>query len=115
MWDFLTHSLNVLVKPTPILQVINLILGLFLFLLEWPLPWLAGVRIQRSLEFRLAFIPLPSLAASLLYQGTNAAFYYLIGLAVYFWAFSEGEVSWRAASVMSLLVQQLVFARTKLD
>lgn len=36
--------------------------------------------------------PLCSLAAVLLYQGTNAALYYLIGIGVYFWAFSEGEV-----------------------
>lgn len=28
-----------------------------------------------------------------MYQSTNAALYYLIGEAMYFWAFSEGEVS----------------------
>jgi len=57
------------------------------------MPLLADSRLRRSLEFRLAFIPLAALAASLLYQGTNAALYHLIGLCVYFWAFSEGEVS----------------------
>ncbi|KAJ4173491.1 hypothetical protein NW754_012493 [Fusarium falciforme] len=28
----------------------------------------------------------------LIYQGTNAAIYYLIGMVVYFWAYSEGEI-----------------------
>jgi hypothetical protein len=29
----------------------------------------------------------------MLYQTTNAALYYLIGCGIYFWAYSEGEVS----------------------
>jgi len=39
----------------------------------------------------LVVYPLAGLAAALLYQATNAAIYYLIGMAVYFWAYSEGE------------------------
>lgn len=48
---------------------------------------------HRSMEARLVIYPLSSLAALLLYQGTNAGIYYLVGMGVYFWAFSEGEVS----------------------
>ena len=48
---------------------------------------------HRSIEARLVVYPLSSLAALLLYQGTNPGLYYLIGMGVYFWAFSEGEVS----------------------
>jgi hypothetical protein len=55
--------------------------------------FIAGSSIHRSLEARLAFLPLSALAAVLIYQGTNAAIYQLIGLGVYFWAYSEGEVS----------------------
>jgi hypothetical protein len=33
-----------------------------------------------------------ALAAALLYQATNPAIYYTIGLVVYFWGYSEGEV-----------------------
>lgn len=33
-----------------------------------------------------------ALAAALLYQATNPAIYYTIGMVVYFWAYSEGEV-----------------------
>jgi TDG/mug DNA glycosylase family protein len=36
--------------------------------------------------------PLSALLAALLYQGTDPAIYYLIGIAVYFWAYTEGEV-----------------------
>ena len=36
--------------------------------------------------------PLAALVALLLYQGTNAGLYYLIGTGVWFWAFGEGEV-----------------------
>lgn len=39
------------------------------------------------------WLPLVSLSSVLLYQATNPALYYLIGLVAYFWAYSEGEVS----------------------
>lgn len=92
LWDFLTKTLDGAVKPIPVLQTINLICGLFLLAWEWPLNFIAGTSIHRSLEARLAFLPLSALAAALLYQGANAAIYQVIGLGVYFWAYSEGEV-----------------------
>ena len=52
--------------------------------------FLAGM--HRSIEARLMVYPLSSLAALLLYQGTNAGLYYIIGMGVYFWGFTEGEV-----------------------
>ncbi|CCF36707.1 hypothetical protein CH063_08213 [Colletotrichum higginsianum] len=91
-WDFLTKTLDPAVKPVPVLQIINLIMALFMVALEWPLVFIAGSSIHRSLEFRLIVLPLTTLAAALIYQGTNAALYYLIGLVVYFWAYSEGEI-----------------------
>ncbi|KAI1341630.1 hypothetical protein F5Y15DRAFT_414151 [Xylariaceae sp. FL0016] len=91
-WDFLTKTLDPAVKPLPILQIINLIMGVVMFAYEWPLAPLAGSSIHRSLEARLAILPLFSLAAILLYQGTNPAIYYLVAMVVYFWAYSEGEI-----------------------
>lgn len=90
-WDFLTTNLNGAVKPIPVLQSINLIHGLLGICWEWPLPWLQGTMVHRSIEARLAVYPISALAGLLLYQGTNAGLYYLIGMAVYFWAYSEGE------------------------
>lgn len=91
-WDFLTRSLDPAVRPIPVLQSINLIFGLWMLALEWPLGFLAGSSVHRSLEFRLAVLPLTTLAAALMYQSTNPAIYYMIGMVVYFWAYSEGEI-----------------------
>jgi hypothetical protein len=77
----------------PALQIVNLLLGLFGLAYEWPLSFLAGTGLHRSIEARLVLYPLSALCALLLYQGTNSGLYYLIGMGAYFWAFSEGEVS----------------------
>src|SRR5688572_10492309 len=79
-WDFLTKTLDGAVKPIPVLQTINLVFGLFMLALEWPLNFIAGSTLHRSLEFRLAVLPLTALSAALLYQATNPAIYYLIGM-----------------------------------
>lgn len=59
---------------------------------EWPLKPFAGLGPHRSIEARLIIYPLSALLAALLYQGIDPALYYLIGIGVYFWAYSEGEV-----------------------
>ncbi|KAI4602741.1 hypothetical protein LQW54_008129 [Pestalotiopsis sp. IQ-011] len=91
-FDFLTKTLDPAVKPFPILQIINLVMGLWMIAWEYPLVFVAGTGIHRSLEARLAALPLFSLAAILTYQGTNAGLYYLIAMVIYFWAYSEGEM-----------------------
>jgi len=91
-WDFLTKNLDGAVKPFPALQIINLVLGLLLFAWEWPLGVLTATPLHRSIEARLVVIPIAALAAALLYQATDPALYYIIGMSVYFWAYSEGEV-----------------------
>jgi len=91
-WDFLTKNLDGAVKPLPILQIVNLVFGMVMLAWEWPLGLLAGSALHRSIEARLVALPLAGLAAALLYQATNPAIYYTIGMMVYFWAYSEGEV-----------------------
>jgi hypothetical protein len=91
-WDFLTKNLDPAVKPIPFLQIINLVFGIVMLGLEWPLSFLAGSSIHRSLEVRLAVLPLTALAAVLMYQSTNPAIFYLAGMITYFVAYSEGEV-----------------------
>lgn len=92
-FDFLTKNFDGAVKPVPILQTINLVVGIISLAYEWPLKYLAGTSIQRSMEVRLMWLPLASLSSVLIYQATNPAIYYFIGCIVYFWAYSEGEVS----------------------
>ncbi|KAK8089798.1 pro41 protein [Apiospora hydei] len=91
-WDFLTKSLDAGIKPVPVLQIINLVLGFVMLAWEWPIGFLAGSSIHRSLEARLAALPLFALCALLIYQGTNAGVYYLVAMVIYFWAYSEGEI-----------------------
>lgn len=88
----MTKTLDPAVKPIPILQIVNLVFGLAWLAWEWPLGLIAGTALHRSLELRLAMLPLASLACALIYQGGDPAIYYLVGLAAYFWAYSEGEV-----------------------
>ena len=92
-WDFLTKNLDSAVKPFPVLQIINLILGFTGIAMEYPLPLIAGTGLHRSIEARLVMYPLSALCALLIYQGTNSGLYYIIGMMAYFWAYSEGEVS----------------------
>ncbi|MCJ1287263.1 hypothetical protein MMC26_006611 [Xylographa opegraphella] len=91
-WDFATKNFDGAVKPVPILQILNLLFGILILAWEWPLGIVTHSVLHRSIELRLAVYPLSALVALLLYQGTNAGLYYLIGVGVYFWAFSEGEV-----------------------
>lgn len=58
---------------------------------------------HRSIEVRLVVLPLAALAGALLYQGTNPAIYYVVGMVVYFWAFSEGEVRLFFSIVFSMV------------
>lgn len=92
-FDFYTKNFDLAVRPIPILQIINLVLGIISLIYEWPLKFVAGSAIHRSMEMRMMWLPLVSLSSILLYQATNPALYYLIGLAAYFWAYTEGEVS----------------------
>jgi hypothetical protein len=91
-WDVFTTSLNPIVKPVPILQTINLLFGLLTVAWEWPLSYIAGTAVHRSIVARLVVYPLSVLAAVLLYQATNAALYLMIGIGIYFWAYADGEV-----------------------
>jgi hypothetical protein len=80
------------VKPIPVLQTINLVLGITACALEYPLKPLAGTMVHGSIEVRLMLLPLWALSSVLMYQSTNAAIYYLFGMGIYFWAYSDGEV-----------------------
>ncbi|CRG90869.1 hypothetical protein PISL3812_07915 [Talaromyces islandicus] len=91
-WDFLTHNLDGSVKQIPVLQIINLVLGIVTLAWEWPLKPLAGTFPHQSIPLRLLVYPLSALTCALMYQSGDVAVYYLIGMAAYFWAYSEGEI-----------------------
>jgi hypothetical protein len=76
----------------PILQTLNLFLGLLILAWEWPLKFLTTTNIYSSIKVRLFALPLTILCALFLYQAIDAAMYYIIGMGIYFWAYREGEV-----------------------
>ncbi|CCU76304.1 unnamed protein product [Blumeria hordei] len=91
-FDFFSRSLDPLVKPLPILQILNLLIGFTMLAWEWPLGMIAGSALHRSIVARMVFLPVAVLASVLLYQATNSAIYYMVGLIFYAWAHNEGEV-----------------------
>ncbi|KAG0638588.1 hypothetical protein HOY80DRAFT_1001695 [Tuber brumale] len=92
-WDTWTKSLDQAVKPVPALQTLNLLMGIIGVCWEYPLPlFIPNTALHRSIAARLTIYPLSVLCAALLYQGTNAAIYYLVGILIYFWAYSDGEI-----------------------
>lgn len=101
-WDFITKNLDGAVKPVPVLQIFNVIFGLMGLALEWPLKPVAGTMIHRSIEARLLLLPVSTLLAALLYQGTNPAIYYIVGMIVYVWGYSEGEVRYQYLDASAL-------------
>ncbi|KAK4139108.1 pro41 protein [Dichotomopilus funicola] len=92
LWDFATQSLDKAVKPVPVLQLLNLAMGLAVLAWEWPLHFVAGSRLHRSIAARLVAMPLVALTAALIYQGGDASIYYTIAFLVYLYAYREGEI-----------------------
>lgn len=90
-WDFLTKKFDLVVKPVPILQTINLLLGMGMLMLEWPLSIMTRLSLYNSLKLRLILLPIVAFTSLLMYQSTNPAIYYLIGMAVYLMAYNDGE------------------------
>src|SRR5437762_3813756 len=72
---------NVLVAPVPIIQLLNLLSGLAILSLEWPLSYLKDTPLHRGFAVRFAVYPIIAAIALLQYQCTNASFYLLIGTA----------------------------------
>lgn len=96
-FDFLTKKLDGAVRPFPSLQLINLACGILIIALEAPLDRIAGSTIHRNGLVRLVILPIVAVPAILIYQGTNAALYYLIGLAMYVLACYEKEVCFQCS------------------
>ena len=110
-WDWLTTNLDTLVKPIPILQIINIVLAFIIVALEWPLERVTKfTAIHSRIETRLILLPFAAFWAILMYQGTNPALYYIIGIIAYFWAYCDGEVVLSSTCVTSANSLQVICA-----
>ena len=102
-WDFFTSSLNILVKPVPILQIVNLVLGLIVLAWEWPLGFLADNMVHRSIPARLVVILLCIVTSMSLYQSHNSAIYYMLGVIGYSSALAAHEVSFAMNQCLEII------------
>ena len=55
------------------------------------MPWIAGTWVHRSIHARMVVYPMAAMSSILLYQATNPAIYYCIGMGAWIWAYAEGE------------------------
>lgn len=67
------------------------------------------------MEARIVLYPLVALAAVMMYQSTNPALYYMIGVGIYFWAYTDGEVGLTSPMKLELRLTFSGHLREELD
>ncbi|GJE92277.1 hypothetical protein PsYK624_084310 [Phanerochaete sordida] len=82
--------IDIIVKA-PIVQLLSMILGFAILALEYPLPYLKGTSVHRSLVVRVVALLLQAFLAILYYQGTNGAIWSLVAVIGYTRAIVLGE------------------------
>ncbi|KAF8919898.1 hypothetical protein CPB85DRAFT_1429378 [Mucidula mucida] len=80
-----------LIVKSPIIQILAMIVGTFLVLLEYPLPYLKALSIHRSFVLRIVLLFFQAFLTVLYYQGTNSAIWSLIAIFCYTRAQLLGE------------------------
>jgi len=83
--------IDIIVKA-PVLQILNIILGLLTIAIEWPMPGFANTAFQRSHIGKSGFYFLCSFFAILVYQSVDSAGFYFVAIGMYLKAHSLGEV-----------------------
>lgn len=105
-WDFVTGTVRdpggvqpsasvavfiTLIVKAPVIPIFEMLLGLFILGLEWPLPLMKKLPIYRSLIVRILLLLGQVSLGILFYQGTNAAIWSLIAIGCYTRAVAKGE------------------------
>jgi len=86
----MSFFISIIVKA-PVIQILAMLSGIMMVSIEYPVPFLKGTAIQRSLVFRIVMLVLQAFIAVLFYQGTNGALYSLIAAIGYTRAVMLGE------------------------
>jgi hypothetical protein len=82
--------ITIIVKA-PVVQILSMLLALGHIALDYPVPFLKGTMIYRSLVIRVVLLLTQASLAILYYQGTNGAIYSLIAAFAYTRAIMLGE------------------------
>lgn len=114
-WDFSTTSLNCLVKPFPIVQTLNLVLGVIIIAWEWPLVILADTIFHRSIHARLVVFAISAASSMFLYQAHSSTIYYLLGLYGYALALAEREIIYPEPWTILPVDEMPAIIRTHID
>jgi len=75
----------------PVLQIITMVIGALILMLELPAPFVKGSAIHRNFVIRIVALLFLTAVAILFYQGTNAAIYSFIAAIGYIRALTLGE------------------------
>jgi len=75
----------------PLIQILVMVTGTFMVMLEYPAPFMKRLPIHRSLVFRVVMLVVQAFLAILFYQGTNAAVYSTVAAIGYIRAMTKGE------------------------
>ncbi|KIO16861.1 hypothetical protein M407DRAFT_181359 [Tulasnella calospora MUT 4182] len=81
-----------IIVTIPLIQILSMVIGIVILLVECPAPFMKKLPIYRSLVFRLMLLLAQAFLTVLFYQGTNAALYSLIAAIGYTRAVMKGEV-----------------------
>ncbi|KAK7472649.1 hypothetical protein VKT23_000762 [Stygiomarasmius scandens] len=80
-----------LIVKNPIIQIFAMLIGLVMIALEFPVPQLKGLAIQRSFALKIVLLLFQTFLTILYYQGTNSALYSMIAAGCYTRAQMLGE------------------------
>jgi len=81
-----------IIVKVPVVQIVNILNGLFTLALEWTIPFLQGTAPHRSFVFRSVFYVWCAFTAMLVYQSVDGGVYYLITAWAYLQATKRKEV-----------------------
>jgi hypothetical protein len=82
--------ITVIVKA-PVIQIISILLAGSIIALEFPIPYLRGTKLHRTIALRIPLLLVQAFFAVLFYQGTNGAIWSLIAAGCYSRAVMLGE------------------------
>jgi len=105
-WDFIGGTLSdpggiqpsekvamfvAFIVKVPLVQILAMLCGLTILMIEFPLKPLEGTAIHRSIILRIVLLLFQASLAGLFYQGTNGALWSLIAIVCYSRALARGE------------------------
>lgn len=81
-----------LIVRVPVIQTLTIAFGLAIIALEWPLVSVKWIPFHRVVAVKMLLLVIQAALSALLYQGTNAALWSLVGVGLYGRALASKEI-----------------------